>query len=166
MTDEKRDYKSRIKTPPEPICEELGYISEKEFKELPLEEKWKLVQAASKAINNYRIGAEKNCEECEKHLINVTDLNIDYMFEDWRACAEICEETGKCPNENHISMCNLQFEIISLLASEIREQEIKLNSLTKLVLKRTDVGNEILDGVKKEAETVKRINKHSYDIYQ
>jgi len=170
MSDEEieyKEYKPKLTAPKEPICEELGYISEKEFNEFSDKDKWRMIQAASKIITEYRIGADKNCKECEHHLLlNLNDINIDYLFEDWRHCSEICEETGKCTKENQIMMCNLQLEIMNLLSQEIRELEIKMNSITKMVLKRSDIGKEILDESKKEAELVERLNKHSNDIYQ
>ena len=46
-------------------------------------------------IVDLRIKADKNCEECEKHLLSVDDINIVMFFEDWRECNEHCSECGE-----------------------------------------------------------------------
>lgn len=148
------------------ICEELGHISEKEFRELSPDQQWSLVQQASKIISQYRIQADKNCEECEKHLIDINDLNIDLLFEDWRFCKKTCDETDKCPMEERIYMCDLQFNIMNHLAQGLMELKHKLNNVTKILLKRSDVGTQILDEAKKEADAIKRRNESAQTYYQ
>ena len=59
--------------------------------------------------------SNKNCSECIHFLQTIHDVNIDLFFDDWRACADNCDE---CTKQNRVEMCNTQFELISHLASQ------------------------------------------------
>ncbi|TFF85245.1 MAG: hypothetical protein EU518_01525, partial [Promethearchaeota archaeon] len=71
------------------------FLNQKEFENLKDSSKWNYVLSLYKKIEELQIQADKNCEECEKRLIGVYDLNIDYLFEDWRSCSENCDECGE-----------------------------------------------------------------------
>lgn len=126
------------------------FLTEKEFKALDDESKWKYVKHIVGRNKELKIQADKNCAMCEKNLIDVNDLNIDYLFEDWRECKKYCNETGKCSKENQIRMCDLQFQLISFLANSIANIRDRQNALTKLVLSQSKKGNKFLDDVEKE----------------
>ena len=70
------------------------FLTEKEFNDLKEVSKWNYVSSLYKLISQLKIQAEKNCEECEKQMLDVHDLNIDYLFEDWRSCSQQCDECG------------------------------------------------------------------------
>ena len=146
------------------IVEELGYITEKEFRELDEKNRWSLIQQASKIIREYRIKADKNCEMCEHHLrMDYNDINIDLLFEDWRGCSEHCDE---CNKETQVEMCQLQFNIMNHLAQGIVECGKKLNNITELIMKSDKDGSEILKSLKKNIERAERYNRDSQDMFQ
>ncbi|MFX1259348.1 MAG: hypothetical protein ACFFAN_15950, partial [Promethearchaeota archaeon] len=100
------------------MAEELEDMTEKEFRELSEIDKWKLIQTIKKFIQDLKIKADKNCSECEKNLLTVDDVNIELFFQDWRACAENCDE---CDKEEQINMCQLQFELMNHIANTLLE---------------------------------------------
>jgi hypothetical protein len=145
------------------MAEDLDYITEKEFKDLSDNEKWKLIQNIKKVIQDLRIRAEKNCEECEKTFLTAEDINIDLFFQDWRACAENCDECGE---EEKINMCQLQFELINHIANTLLEIQRKQNMLTQLVLKRDETGSKLLKEFSKKREEIEKKDKRADDLYQ
>jgi hypothetical protein len=145
------------------MAEDLDYLTEKEFKELPDTEKWKLIQNIKKVVEDLRIRAEKNCAECEKTFLTAEDINIDLFFQDWRACAENCEE---CGDEEKTNMCQTQFELMNHIANTLLELQRKQNMLTQLVLKRDETGSTLLKEFKKKKEEIEKKDKSSDEMFQ
>ena len=142
----------------------LNFLSEKEFKELKQSSQWNYVKSLHKAIKELEIRADKNCEECEKQLIDVHDLNIDYLFEDWRSCSQHCEE---CGIEERVFMCDLQFQLMNHIANSLVNLRERQNALAKLVFKRDEKGAELLEKIAKEKEkTKKREKDKDRSLYQ
>ena len=46
-------------------------------------------------MKDLKVRADKNCSECKMNMLMAEDLNIDYLFEDWRGCSEHCDECGE-----------------------------------------------------------------------
>lgn len=134
-----------------------------EFKNLPETDKWKVVQALKKIILDLRIKADKNCEECEKNLLSVDDINIDMFFEDWRECNEHCSECGE---EEKVNMCEVQFQLMSHIANSLLELQRKQNLLTQIVLKRDESGSKLLKDFVKKKEELDKKDKESSNIYR
>jgi len=148
----------------EQLVEELGYFSEKLFRDLNEKAKWEMIKQASKIIRDYRIQADKNCELCKDHLqINFNDVNIDLLFEDWRECGGYCE--GGCTKENQINMCQLQFNIMNHLAQGIFETGRKLNNITEIIMKSDIEGSELLKSLKENVDKAKEARKRSSDMF-
>lgn len=145
------------------MSEDLDFLTEEEFKELPENEKWDLIQNIKKVIQDLRIRAEKNCEECEKTFLTAEDINIDLFFQDWRACAENCEE---CGDEEKVNMCQIQFELMNHIANTLLEIQRKQNMLTQLVLKRDETGSKLLKEFSKKKEEIEKKEKSSGDMFQ
>ncbi|MFX0017912.1 MAG: hypothetical protein ACFFAK_04260 [Promethearchaeota archaeon] len=145
------------------MTEEIVDLTEKEFIELSETEKWKLIETIKKLIHDLKIKADKNCEECEKYMLSVEDVNIDLFFQDWRSCAEYCEECGE---EEKRNMCHIQFELMNHIANTLLELQRKQNILTQLVLKRDETGSKLLKEFMKKKEDHEKKEKDSYDIYQ
>ncbi len=124
-----------------------NFLNEKDFEQLKELSKWNYVKSLYKMIEDLTIRAEKNCEECEQYMINPHDVNIDFLFEDWRSCAEHCDECGE---EEKINMCNLQFEVINHIANSLAEIRERQNALAKIALKKYDQGAKLLDDVMKK----------------
>ncbi|MFX1589554.1 MAG: hypothetical protein ACFFC1_15480 [Promethearchaeota archaeon] len=145
------------------MTEEIVDLTEKEFRELSETEKWKLMETIKKLIRDLKIKADKNCGECEKYMLSVEDVNIDLFFQDWRSCAEYCEECGE---EEKRNMCHIQFELMNHIANTLLELQRKQNILTQLVLKRDETGSKLLKEFMKKKEDHEKKEKDSYDIYQ
>ena len=136
------------------------FLSEKEFKDLKDSSKWSYVKSLYKLIGNLKIQADKNCEMCERQMLNPHDVNIDFLFEDWRACAENCEECGE---EEKINMCDLQFQLMNHIANALGEIRERQNALAKIVMKKDDVGSKILEKIE---EKQKEEEKKASGLYQ
>ncbi|MBD3195950.1 MAG: hypothetical protein GF317_12890 [Candidatus Lokiarchaeota archaeon] len=134
-------------------------LDEKEFKKLKELSKWNYVKSLYKRIEELQIQADKNCEECEKQLINVYDLNIDYLFEDWRACSEHCDECGE---EEKRVMCDLQFQVMNLIANSLAEMRERQNALAKIVLRKYDSGAKMLKDIEEKAKEEEDKSKSLY----
>ena len=145
------------------MAEEIADLTEKEFRELSDTEKWKLIETIKKLLHDLKIKADKNCEDCEKNLLTVDDVNIDLFFQDWRSCAEFCDECGE---EEKRNMCHIQFELMNHIANTLLELQRKQNVLTQLVLKRDETGSKLLKEFMKKKEDHEKKEKNSYDIYQ
>ena len=145
------------------MAEEIIGITEKDFREINDKEKWQLMQTIKKLIQDLKIKAEKNCEECEHNLLSVDDINIDLFFQDWRSCTEQCEECGE---EEKRNMCQLQFELMNHIANSLLELQRKQNILTQLILKQDETGSKLLKDFMKKKEDSDKKDKNSYDIYQ
>ena len=145
------------------MSEDLDFLTEEEFRELPENEKWDLIQNLKKVLQELRIRAEKNCEECEKTFLTAEDINIDLFFQDWRACAENCEE---CGDEEKTNMCQIQFELMNHIANTLLEIQRKQNMLTQLVLKRDETGSKLLQEFSKKKEEIEKKEKSSDDMFQ
>ena len=98
------------------MAEEIDFLTEKEFEELSDQDKWNLIQTLKKIIEDLKIRADKNCEECEKTLLTADDINIDLFFQDWRNCAEHCDE---CSSEDLVNMCETQFQLMNHIANTL-----------------------------------------------
>jgi len=122
--------------------------------------KWKYTEHLKKFIDKLYIQAKKNCEECEKYLITPEDINIDMLFEDWRECADDCEQ---CKKENQVSMCEVQFQLMSHLADGIGRLTSKVNILTRLYLNQDKEGNKFL---KQLDEKKKKLEDTNRELYQ
>ena len=145
------------------MAEEIIDMTEKEFNELSVNEKWELILMIKKVIQDLKIRAEKNCDECEKTFLSPEDINIDLLFQDWRQCAEHCDE---CAEEEKINMCQLQYELMNHIANTLLELQRKQNLLTQLVLKRDERGSELLKEFVKKKEDLEKKNKQADDLYQ
>ena len=145
------------------MTEELDDFTEKEFTELSDVEKWQLIQNIKKAVEDLRIRADKNCAECEKTFLTAEDINIDLFFQDWRACAENCEE---CGDEEKKNMCQMQFELMNHITNTLLEIQRKQNLLTQLVLKRDETGSELLKEFKKKKEETEKKDERADDMFQ
>jgi len=155
---------TKLKVDKEGTVGELGHITEKEFTELDEANKWSLVQQASKIIRDYRIQADKNCEKCKTHLqIDINDVNIDLLFEDWRACSEFCDDCGV---EEKRNMCQLQFDIMNHLAQGLFECGHKINNITELIMKSEKGGSQLLKQLKESLTKEKIRSSYSEDLYQ
>ena len=145
------------------MAEEIDFLTEKEFEELSDQEKWNLIQTLKKIIGDLKIRADKNCEECEKTLLTADDINIDLFFQDWRNCAEHCDE---CSSEDLVNMCETQFQLMNHIANTLLELQRKQNVLTQIVLKRDETGSKLLKDFMKKKEDLEKRDKSSSDIYQ
>lgn len=133
-----------------------NFLSEKEFRELKEESKWNYIKSLYKVIEDLEIRAEKNCEECESRLIDVHDLNIDYLFEDWRSCSENCDE---CSQEEQVYMCDLQFQLMNHIANSLVRLRERQNALAKLVIRKDEKGSELLKKIAEEKQKAKEREK-------
>jgi hypothetical protein len=143
--------------------EEIDYLNEEEFKQLPEKEKWKLIENLKKMIKDLKIQADKNCEECEKNLLTAEDINIDLFFQDWRSCAEHCDE---CSEEERKNMCETQLNLMNHIANTLLELQRKQNVIAQLVLKKDTTGSELLNKFMKEKEELDKKTKRSDDLYR
>ena len=134
-------------------------LNKKEFESLKEDYKWEYVDGLHKTIGRLQIKADKNCAECEVELLAVDDINIDLLFEDWRECAEHCDECGK---EEQVVMCHTQFELINLIANSLAELRSRQNALASLVLKRDERGAKLL---KKQEEEIERAKEKSEGLF-
>jgi hypothetical protein len=145
------------------MAEEIIGIAEKEFRELNEKEKWQLMQTIKTILQDLMIKAEKNCEKCEHNLLSVDDINIDLFFQDWRSCAEHCEE---CDEEEKRNMCQLQFELMNHIANSLLELQRKQNVLTQIVLKQDESGSKLLKDFMKKKEDSEKKDKDSDNMFQ
>lgn len=145
------------------MAEELDDLDFEEFKKLSELEKWELFHTMKKLIQDLKIRADKNCEECEKNLLTADDINIDLYFQDWRTCAEHCEE---CTNEDLVNMCETQFQLMNHIANTLLELQRKQNVLTQIVLKRDEAGSKLLQEFLKKKEDLDKKDKRTDAMYQ
>ena len=145
------------------MAEELDDLDFEEFNKLSEQEKWELFHTMKKLIQDLKIRADKNCEECEKNLLTADDINIDLYFQDWRTCAEHCEE---CTNEDLVNMCETQFQLMNHIANTLLELQRKQNVLTQIVLKRDEAGSKLLQEFMKKKEDLDKKNKRTDAMYQ
>ena len=145
------------------MAEEIIDIAEKEFRELNEKEKWQLMQTIKTILQDLKIKAEKNCEKCEHNLLSVDDINIDLFFQDWRSCAENCDE---CDEEEKRNMCQLQFELMNHIANSLLELQRKQNVLTQIVLKQDETGSKLLKDFMKKKEDSEKKDKDSNNMFQ
>jgi len=132
--------------------DEYSFLSRKEFEDLKEEDKWTYLQSIINILKQYKINADKNCEECEKYNITPVDLNIDLLFEDWRECKNLCEDTGKCGKEEQIIMCDLQFQLMNHIAEEVNSLRQRINGLIKTVIRKDEKARKIAEGVAKKLQ--------------
>jgi hypothetical protein len=145
------------------MAEDILSLTEKEFKELSEKDKWQLMEAIKRILQDLKIRADKNCEECEKTYLTAEDINIDLFFQDWRECTEHCDECGE---EEKRNMCQLQFELMNHIANSLLEVQRKQNLLTQLVLKRDEAGSKLLNEFMKKTEDNKKKDKRADDLYR
>ena len=141
------------------MMDDYIYLTEKEFKKLEEKSKWNYLLSIIKIIDTLKPMADKNCEECDKRQLSPHDLNIDYLFEDWRGCAERCDECGK---EEKMNMCDLQFQLMNHIANSLSELRERQNALGSLVMKKDEHGSKIL---KEISEAKEKSEKNSANIY-
>ena len=103
--------------------------------------------------------AEKNCSACIQYHLAPEDVNINFLFEDWRECSTHCDECGK---EERINMCQLQFEIISHLAEEINILRNKFNGITKYLLKKDEKGKAFINSLMEDVEASRKLTQDLY----
>jgi len=135
------------------------FLNEKEFNDLTDKQRWEFITSLKKAIKDLQIMAEKNCSQCEQYHLAPEDLNINFMFEDWRTCAENCENCGK---EERVNMCNLQFELMNHLAEEFNNLRNKFNGMVKYLLKKDEEGREFVRSLKRDIEASKGSSQSIY----
>jgi len=128
------------------MSEGIEFLSEKEVRELDKKDTWKYISFLIKKIEELKIKAEKNCSQCNALLMGSDDLNIELFFEDYRACQEHCDKCGK---EERVLMCELQHEILNHMAEQIHQLQYKLNMLVNGVLRKDDIGEELLAKLQK-----------------
>ncbi len=145
------------------MAEEIIDLTEEEFKSLSEKDKWELLKSIKKIVQDLKIRADKNCEECEKTFLTPEDINIDLFFQDWRECAERCDECGE---EEKRNMCQLQFELMNHIANSLLDVQKRQNLLTQLVLKRDQVGSKLLKEFMKKTEELKKKDKSVDDMYR
>jgi argininosuccinate lyase len=145
------------------MAEDILNLKEEEFKNMSEKDKWELIQFVKKIVEDLKIRADKNCEECEKTYLTAEDINIDLFFQDWRECAERCDECGE---EEKRNMCQLQFELINHIANSLLDVQRKQNLLTQLVIKRDEAGSKILNEFLKKVDETKKKDKQANDMYR
>ena len=136
-----------------------GILNRKEFEELSEDYRWEYIDGLYKTMKRLQIKAEKNCEECESEILAMDDINIDLLFEDWRECAEHCNECGK---EEKLNMCNTQFELINLIANSLAQLRARQNALANMVLKKDERGAKLL---KKQEEDIENAKKNVEGLF-
>ena len=129
------------------------FLEKDEFNKLTSRQKWDFVDSLKSAIKDLQIMAEKNCSECEQYHLSPGDVNINFMFEDWRECANHCD---KCSKEEQRNMCSLQFEIMNSIAEEMNSLRNKINGLMKHLLKKDDQGRKLVKSFIKDLEESKK----------
>jgi len=123
------------------MSDKIGYISETDWEEMSPLDQWQYVQSIMKyARDVLEPRAEQNCEDCEANMLSAGDINIDFEFEDWRDCAEDCDN---CNKEKQVALCNTQFEIINHLANEISNIHENHRHLVRIVFKKDEQLNKI-----------------------
>lgn len=137
-------------------------LSEEEFKELDNKSKWNYIQTLVKQIYDYKIMADKNCEDCIYRLQTSRDVNIDLFFDDWRECANNCDE---CDVDNLKQMCEVQFQIMNHIANTLFELQLKQNRLVQFMYRKDPKGKEIFDEMKKAHEEAQKREKRSDDMF-
>jgi hypothetical protein len=135
------------------------YFEKEEFDEFSDQERWDFIESLKKAIEDLLIMAEKNCSSCAQYHLAPGDVNIAYLFEDWRNCAEEC---SKCSKEQQVNMCQIQFEIMSSLAEEVNTLINKFNGIVKHLLKKDAEGKKFLKSLMEDIEASR---KGAGDIY-
>ena len=126
--------------------DEYAFLTNKEILELDDKAKLEYIESLKKIIDDLDIMAEKNCSECETYHLDPGDLNIEMLFEDWRSCAENCDNCGK---EEKINMCDLQFQLMSFIADEVGSLRNRINGVVKMLLRKDDVGKKLVANMSK-----------------
>jgi hypothetical protein len=106
--------------------------------------------------------ADKNCEDCIHRLQTSRDVNIDLFFDDWRECANNCDE---CNIDNLKQMCDVQFQIMNHIANILFELQLKQNRLVQFMYRKDPKGKEILEEMKKAHEEAQKRDKRSDDMF-
>jgi hypothetical protein len=143
--------------------EDYYFLDRNEFVELENKEKWNYIQSLMRLIKDYKIQAERNCLECENNLLTTHDLNIDMYFEDWRECADHCEE---CAKDDRVGMCDIQFNIVNHLANSLGNLEDKLNALAKIILYKNKDGQELIKKWEDEMNKASNKSKDTQSMFQ
>ena len=143
--------------------ENYNYLEKEEFLKLENKEKWNYILSLMRLLRDYKIQAEKNCLDCEKNLLTTRDLNIDLYFEDWRECANHCDE---CSKNDQINMCDTQFNLINHIANSLGNLEDKFNALAKVILNRNQGGQDLIEKWKKEVEKASKRSKEMQSMFQ
>lgn len=125
------------------------YIEEDVFKSLDDESKWDYIKHLIKQMENLKVMAQKNCEECEKYHLTSHDVNVDLLFEDWRECKDHCHE---CSIKDQVFMCQLQFDLMNHLANSIIQLQNKLNGFVRVLLSKEEKGRLLLERFEKMME--------------
>lgn len=116
-----------------------------------------------KIVEDLEVRAMRNREECEKTALSTHDVNIDLFFEDWRECANHCDE---CSKEDQRTMCEIQFQLLNHISNTLINLQEKHNLLTNIVLKKDEKGSELLQAFKKEYERKRQANKLTDNLYR
>ena len=135
------------------------FLEEEEFNELEPDAKWSYIQHMRKMLDELKIQADKNCQECEKNMMSPEDINISMLFEDWRDCAEHCD---KCTKQDQINMCEIQFDLMNHLADGVGRLTNKINILTKLYLQKDKEGNKLIKDLREKEKQQKRAHRELY----
>lgn len=137
--------------------DEYSFLSKKDFFDLPPKKQWNYITSIKKMLEDYKIQADKNCEECEYKIMTEKDLNIDMFFEDWRECANDCEN---CSKERLVNMCQTQMDLMNHIANSLFALEKKHTQLTKFVFKRDTDGKKILKKLKKSVKKKSAVDSY------
>jgi hypothetical protein len=137
-------------------------LTEEEFKELDAAAKWNYIEMLVKQLYEFKVMADHNCDECMYRLQTSRDVNVDLFFDDWRECAENCDNCGK---EELVNMCSTQYQVLNHLANLVFEIQVKQNRLVQFLYKRDPKGQEILEEMKKAKEEAQKRDKHADDMF-
>ncbi len=137
-------------------------LSEEEFKELDDKSKWNYIQTLIKQIYDYKMMADKNCEDCIYRLQTSRDVNIDLFFDDWRECTNYCDE---CDVDKLKQMCDVQFQIMNHIANILFELQLKQNRLVQFMYRKDPKGKEILEEMKKAHDEARKKEEESGDMF-
>ncbi len=140
----------------------FSLLSQEEFQELDDEEKWNYIEALVKQLYEYKVMADQNCDDCMYRLQTSRDVNVDLYFDDWRECANNCDE---CDQETLKEMCEVQFQIMNHLANLVFEIQVRQNRLVQFLYKKDPRGKEILEEMKKAKEEAEKREKKAGDMF-
>mgnify|MGYP001144652049 CR=1 FL=1 len=144
------------------FVDENIFITEDEFKELEESVKWAYALSLEKIIKQLKPKAEKNCAECEKNYISAQDLNIDYLFEDWRECRNNC---ANCSIEDQRYMCQVQFQILNHLSQSLLDLKNQHRAIVQMIFRKDSKGSELLSRIENDLDKEDEEEKESKGIY-